>query len=80
MLNTRLIKFRTNFSETLARLLIPIVMLFLTLILSSCASVVPQQDKPMVLAIPANWSNAADSASPRQLRWHSGGRASMTHN
>jgi multidrug efflux system outer membrane protein len=58
MLNTRPIKLRINFSETLARrLLIPILMLCLGLILSSCASVAPQQDKLMPLAIPAGWSN-----------------------
>jgi NodT family efflux transporter outer membrane factor (OMF) lipoprotein len=64
MLNTCLIALRNDCSETVARrLLIPFLMLGLTLILSSCASVVPQQDKAMPLAIPADWSNAADSAS-----------------
>ncbi len=64
MLNTCLITLRTDCSETLARrLLIPVLMLCLTLILSSCASVAPQQDKPILLAIPAGWSNTSDAAS-----------------
>jgi hypothetical protein len=50
----------TNISETLGALIVP--MLRVTLILSA-ASVAPQQDKPMVLAIPAAWSNAQPAAS-----------------
>ena len=61
---TRLITLRFNFSETLVRRVLIVCLMFgLTLILSSCASVAPQQDKPMVLAIPAAWSNTDDTAS-----------------
>jgi len=64
MLKTCLIALRTDCSETLAhRLPTPFLMLCLTLILSSCASVAPQQDKPMLLAIPAGWSNPADAGA-----------------
>lgn len=55
---------RANCSETaVRRLLIPILMSFLMLVLSSCASVTPWQDKPMLPAIPAGWSNPTDSVS-----------------
>lgn len=64
MFNACLTTLRTDCGETLARrLLIAFVTLCLTLILSSCASVSPRQDKPIVLAIPAVWSNTADTAS-----------------
>ena len=60
MLNTRLITLRINFSETLARRVLIVCLMFgLSLILSSCASVTPKQDKPTPLSIPASWSNAA---------------------
>ncbi len=62
MINSCLTALRNDCSETVARrLLIPYLMLVLTLILSSCSSVAPRQDKPMVLAIPTGWSNAADA-------------------
>lgn len=62
MINTCLAALRNDCSETVVRrLLIAILMLGLTLILSSCASVAPRQDKPMPLAIPADWSNAAEA-------------------
>lgn len=64
MLKTCLTALRTDCSETLAqRVLIPFLMLYLALILSSCASVAPQKEKPMLLAIPADWSNAAGAPS-----------------
>jgi outer membrane protein, multidrug efflux system len=64
MLNTCLTTLRTDCSETLARrLLMVFITLCLTLILSSCASVAPQQGKPIVLAIPGAWSNAADAGA-----------------
>jgi len=44
-------------------MMIPILMIFLALILSSCASVAPQRDKPTLLAIPTVWSSAADAPS-----------------
>jgi NodT family efflux transporter outer membrane factor (OMF) lipoprotein len=64
MLTTCLNTLRADCSETaVRRVLIPIIMLFLTLILTSCSTVSLQQDKPMVLAIPAGWSNPADAVS-----------------
>ncbi len=72
MLNPRLTASRTHCSDTVARrLLIAFLMLCLTLILSSCASVAPRQDKQTPLAIPAAWSNtsaanAATNAAPGQ--------------
>ncbi|PIV89273.1 MAG: hypothetical protein COW48_01340 [Hydrogenophilales bacterium CG17_big_fil_post_rev_8_21_14_2_50_63_12] len=64
MRTTFLNTIRTGCGETLARrMMIPILMIFLALILSSCASVAPQRDKPTLLAIPTVWSSAADAPS-----------------
>ena len=69
---TRPITLRIDISETLARRVLIVCLMFgLTLILSSCASVAPQQEKPIPLAIPAGWSNAdnagASSSQPSSL-------------
>jgi NodT family efflux transporter outer membrane factor (OMF) lipoprotein len=62
MLNLCLNTLRADCGDTLARRLLMLFFMFLlTLILSSCAFVTQQQDKPMVLAIPAGWSNPADA-------------------